>query len=55
MGDVGKAVMKEAADSGGAVGSVAKLGTSILDMQQHLDGLQKNLDTLKQIKAALGG
>jgi hypothetical protein len=24
-------------------------------MQQHVEGLQKNLDAFKQVKAALGG
>ena len=28
---------------GGALGSVTELGTSIVEMQQHVDGLQKNL------------
>jgi len=37
------------------LGSVTKLGTAIVDMEKHVDGLQKNLDTLKQIKSALGG
>jgi hypothetical protein len=52
---VGGAVAKEAAGSGGALGSAAKLGTAIVDMQSQVDGLQKNLETLKAIKGALGG
>src|SRR4029077_15300755 len=40
---------------GGALGSVAELGSSIVEMQQHGDGLQKNLATLKKVQAALGG
>ena len=55
LGDVGKAVMDKAGDQGGALGAAAKLGTSISDIQTHLDGLQKNVDTLKSIKTALGG
>jgi hypothetical protein len=59
MADVGSAVggaaMKEATGSGGALGSAAKLGTAITDMQTQVDGLQKNLETLKGIKTALGG
>ena len=47
--------MKAAGDSGGALGAAAKLGTSITDIQQHLDALQKNVDTLKSIKSLLGG
>ena len=40
---------------GGALGSAQELGTSIVEMQQHVDGLQKNLVTLKKVQAALGG
>ena len=40
---------------GGALGSVTELGSSIVEMQQHVDGLQKNLTTLKKVQAALGG
>jgi hypothetical protein len=39
----------------GALGSVTELGSSIVEMQQHVTGLQKNLDTLKKIQGALGG
>ncbi len=54
-GAVGGAAMKEAAGGGGALGQAAKLGTAIGDMQSQVDGLQKNLETLKAIKGALGG
>ena len=54
-GAVGGAAAKEAAGAGGALGSAAKLGTAITDMQGQVDGLQKNLETLKAIKGALGG
>ena len=40
---------------GGALGSVTELGSSIVEMQQHVNGLQKNLDTLKKVQSALGG
>jgi hypothetical protein len=40
---------------GGVLGSVKDLGSSIVEMQQHVDGLQKNLATLKKVEAALGG
>jgi hypothetical protein len=40
---------------GGALGSVQELGSSIVEMQQHVDGLQKNLATLKKVQATLGG
>lgn len=55
MGDVGGAVMKQAGESGGALGSAAKLGTAIVEMQDHVSALQKNIDTLKGIKSAIGG
>jgi len=54
-GAVGGAVVKQAGESGGALGSAAKLGTAIVEMQDHVSALQKNIDTLKGIKAALGG
>jgi hypothetical protein len=55
LGELGGEVMKKAAGSGGAVGSVAKLATTITDLEKHVSGLQKNIDTLKSVKAALGG
>ena len=48
-------VMKKAGEQGGAVGSVGQLGSSIVEMQQHVDGLNKDLETLRKIKSALGG
>jgi hypothetical protein len=47
-------MMKKAGESG-ALGSVGQLGAAIVDMQQHVNELQKNLDTLKKVKSALGG
>ncbi len=55
LGELGGKAMEAAGQQGGALGSAAKLGTSISDMQEHVSGLQKNLETLKQIQAALGG
>jgi acyl CoA:acetate/3-ketoacid CoA transferase beta subunit len=40
---------------GGALDSVKELGSSVVEMQQHVDGLQKNIATLKKVQAALGG
>jgi hypothetical protein len=34
---------------------VAELGSSIVEMQQHVDGLQKNLATLKKVQAMIRG
>jgi hypothetical protein len=55
LGDLGKAAMEQAGGQGGALGAASKLGTSISDIQTHLDGLQKNVDALKQVKSLLGG
>lgn len=53
--ELGEAVMKQAGESGGTLGSVTQLGSAIVDMQKHVDGLQKNIETLNKIKSALGG
>jgi hypothetical protein len=55
MGELGGELLKKAGESGGTLGSVVQLGTAINDMEKHVSGLQKNLDTLKKVKAALGG
>lgn len=55
LGEIGSDVMKRASESGGAIGTVAKLGTTITDLEKHLSAMQKNVDTLKSVKAALGG
>ena len=52
--ELGEAAMKQAAGSG-ALGSVGEMGTSIMEMQEHVTGLQKNLDTFKKVQSALGG
>jgi hypothetical protein len=41
--------------SGGGLGAVVELGSSIKDMEKNVSGLQKNLDTFKKIQSALGG
>jgi len=55
LGEMGGKALEKAGQSGGALGSIAKMGSAITDMQQHVEGLQKNLETFKQVKAALGG
>jgi hypothetical protein len=47
-------MLKDAAKSG-SLGAVGDLGSSIVEMQEHVDGLQKNLDTLREVKSSLGG
>lgn len=54
LGDLGGQALKQAAGSGG-LGSVGQMGTTLVEMEQHVSGLQKNLDALKKVKAALGG
>jgi hypothetical protein len=55
LGELGKEAMEKAGQPGGALGSAVQLGTAIVEMQQHVDGLQKNIDVVKKVKASLGG
>ncbi len=48
-------ILEQAGKMGGTVGAASQLGSSIVEMQQHVSGLQKNLDTLKGIQSALTG
>ncbi len=48
-------LLDKAGKAGGPVGSVAQFGTSLVEMQDHISGLQKNLDTFKQVQATLTG
>jgi hypothetical protein len=50
-------LMKKAGEmsGGGALGTAAKLGTTITDMQKNVDALNKNIQALNEVKAALGG
>jgi hypothetical protein len=47
--------LQRAGQSGGALGNVSQLGSSIVEMQEHVNGLQKNIDTLKKFQASLTG
>ncbi len=55
LGQLGGEVLEKAAGVGGPLGAAAELGTTIVDMEQNVSGLQKNIDVLKKVKAALGG
>lgn len=55
VGDLGKEMMKKAEDSGGVVGSAAKLGSTITEMKDNVTKLQKNIGVLEEIQKALGG
>ena len=48
-------LLEKAGKMGGPVGQVAQFGSSISEMQEHISGLQKNLDTFKQVQASLTG
>ena len=51
--EIGKSALGQATGSSGLVGSIADLGTAIVEMEDHISGLQKNLDTLKKVQSAL--
>ena len=59
LGDMGKQMgsdmLEKAAGSEGMLGQATQLGTTIVEMEEHVSGLQKNIDVLNKIKAALGG
>jgi hypothetical protein len=50
---LGKGVGETMKGVGGPLGSVTELGASIVEMQDHVNGLQKNLETLKKVQSAL--
>ena len=35
--------------------AAGQMGSSLTEMEQHISGLQKNLDALKKIQSLLGG
>jgi hypothetical protein len=47
--------LEKGAKMGGPVGSIAEFGSSITEMQDHISGLQKNLDTFKKVQSSLTG
>jgi len=47
--------LEQAIKGGGVLGTVGELGSSIVEMQEHVSGLQKNLDTFKKVQSALTG
>ena len=51
MGDL----LEKAGKMSGPAGSIAQFGSSIVEMQDHITGLQKNLDTFKKVQASLTG
>jgi hypothetical protein len=47
--------LEQAGKLGGPLGAASQLGSSIVEMQDHVAGLQKNIDTLKKVQSALTG
>lgn len=48
-------ILDKATQGSNPLAAAGQLGSSITDMEQHVTGLQKNLDTLKKIQSALTG
>ena len=48
-------LVEKAGKMGGPVGSIAAFGSSIVEMQDHITGLQKNLHTFKKVQSSLTG
>jgi hypothetical protein len=48
-------ILDKATQGGGPLATAGQLGSSITEMEEHVTGLQKNLDTLKKIQSALTG
>jgi hypothetical protein len=40
---------------GGVFGSAKEMGSAIVEMQDHVNGLQKNLDTFKKVQSSITG
>ena len=48
-------ILEQAGKAGGSLGAVGELGSSIVEMDKHVSGLQKNLDVLRKVQGALTG
>jgi len=48
-------ILEQAGKAGGPLGAVSQLGSSLIEMQEHVSGLQKNIDALKKVQSALTG
>ncbi len=42
-------------DKGGVSGQAKEMGPGMVETQDHVSGLQKNLDTFKKVQSALTG
>ena len=52
---MGEEMLKNRVHSVSAVGSVVQPGAAVIDMEKHVSGLQRNLDTSKNVQTATGG
>ena len=48
-------ILEQAGKAGGSLGAIGELGSSIVEMDKHVSGLQKNLDVLRKVQSALTG
>ena len=48
-------ILEQAGKAGGSLGALGELGSSIVEMDKHVSGLQKNLDVLRKVQSALTG
>src|SRR5438094_9459085 len=46
-------VLEQAGKAGGPLAAASELGSSIVEMEKHVSGLQRNLDTLNKVQSAL--
>jgi hypothetical protein len=47
--------LEQAGKGGGPLATASQLGSAIVEMQDHVTGLQKNIDTLKKVQSTLTG
>jgi hypothetical protein len=48
-------LLDQAGKAGGPLATAAQLGSAVVEMQDHVNGLQKNIDTLKKVQSTLTG
>jgi len=48
-------LLDQAGKAGGPLAAASQLGSSLVEMQDHVSGLQKNIDTLKKVQSTLTG
>jgi hypothetical protein len=48
-------LLDQAGKAGGPLATASQLGSAVVEMQDHVNGLQKNIDTLKKVQSTLTG